>query len=115
MNGAVVGTNFDCTKLQPDEVASLQRAVTLARKLLQSVNATQPTTIGWTVSLDVGTYGRHYFLRAEVAQDALGANRKEDAVLRLHADRRQRHSADRAEELQDSLCIFGQRGNFLRW
>jgi hypothetical protein len=78
--GAIEGTNFDCTQVSADKLASLQQAVTFARKLLQSVNVSKPTTTGWIVSLDVGTYGRHYFLRAEVAQDALGANRKEDAV-----------------------------------
>jgi DNA sulfur modification protein DndE len=79
-NGAIVGTNFDCTTLRPDKLASLQKAVTLAQKLLTSVNATQPGSTGWVVSLDVGSYGRQYFLRAEVAQDALGANLAQDAV-----------------------------------
>jgi hypothetical protein len=78
--GAIVGTNFDCTSLRPEKIASLQRAVTLAQNLLQSVDVTRSTPTNWTVSLDVGVYGRRYFLRAEVAQDALGANRKEDAV-----------------------------------
>jgi hypothetical protein len=75
----ITGTNFDCTAQPDGKLDKLQQAVVKAQKLL-TFNATQPTTTGWTVSLDVGTYGRHYFLRAEVAQDALGANRKEDAV-----------------------------------
>ena len=79
-NGAIVGTNFDCTQLRQDKLASLQKAVTLAQKLLTSVDATQSGPTGWVVSLDVGSYGRHYFLRAEVAQDALGANLAQDAV-----------------------------------
>lgn len=79
-NGAIVGTNLDCTTLRQDKLASMQKAVTLAQKLMSSVNPTTPGTTGWTVSLDVGSYGRHYFLRAEVAQDALGANLAQDAV-----------------------------------
>lgn len=76
----VTGTNFDCTALMQREKLSLQAAVVLAKTILDHVPATTPTTTGWTVPLDVGTYGRHYLLRAEVAKDALGANRKEDAV-----------------------------------
>jgi DNA sulfur modification protein DndE len=71
---------FDCTMLRADKLASLQQSVALAKRILNSVPATRPTSTGWTVSLDVGTYGRRYLLRAEVAQDALGANRAEDAV-----------------------------------
>ena len=74
----ITGTNFDCTE-QAGKLQKLQDAVVKAQKLL-TFDATQQTKTGWTVSLDVGVYGRHYFLRAEVAQDALGANRKEDAV-----------------------------------
>jgi hypothetical protein len=78
--GTIVGTNFDCTALRPERLAMLQQAVNFARNLLQTVNAARPTRTGWIETLDVGTYGTQYFLRAEVAQDALGANRKEDAV-----------------------------------
>jgi hypothetical protein len=79
-NVPITGTNFDCTALRPNRLANLQQAVVLGQKILDNVGATTPTSTGWTVSLDVGTYGRHYLLRAEVAKDALGANRKEDAV-----------------------------------
>jgi hypothetical protein len=71
---------FDCTQLTPEKVESLQKGIDLGKKILASVPATQPTSTGWTVSLDVGTYDRRYLLRAEVAQQALGANRAEDAV-----------------------------------
>ncbi|MBS1821591.1 MAG: DUF1254 domain-containing protein [Acidobacteria bacterium] len=74
------GTNLDCTTIDPNKLASMQQAVVLSQKLLANIDVTRPTRTGWTVSLDVGTYGRRYLLRAEVAQDALGANRKEDAV-----------------------------------
>jgi hypothetical protein len=76
----ITGTNFDCSTMRPERLASLQQSVVLAQKLMDAVPTTQPTSTGWTVSLDVGTYGRRYLLRAEVAKDALGANRKEDAV-----------------------------------
>ena len=78
--GVIPGKPFDCTTLSADKLARLQQAVVLAKKILLSASATTPTSTGWTVSLDVGNYGRHYFLRAEVAQDALGANRAADAV-----------------------------------
>jgi hypothetical protein len=74
------GTNLDCTTIDPNKLASMQQAVVLSQKVLKNIDVTRPTRTGWTVSLDVGTYGRRYLLRAEVAQDALGANRKEDAV-----------------------------------
>jgi hypothetical protein len=76
----ITGTNFDCSTMRPERLASLQQSVVLAQKLMDTVPTTQPTSTGWIVSLDVGTYGRRYLLRAEVAKDALGANRKEDAV-----------------------------------
>lgn len=71
---------FDCTQLDPSKVASLQQGINLAKTILDKVPATRPTRTGWTVSLNVGNYGRRYLLRAEVAQQALGANRAEDAV-----------------------------------
>jgi hypothetical protein len=81
MTGSVplTGTNIDCTLLKASERATLEKAVGLAKVILNNVGTTTPVN-GWTVSLDVGTYGRQYLLRAEVAQKALGANRKEDAV-----------------------------------
>jgi hypothetical protein len=75
----LTGTNLDCTELKDSDRVSLEKSVALAKVILNNVGATTPTN-GWTVSLDVGVYGRQYLLRAEVAQKALGANRKEDAV-----------------------------------
>ena len=79
-NTPIMGTNFDCTE-NTAKLASLQKAIGLAQKLMSNPNL-QPgqTATHWTVSLDVGTYGIKYLLRAIVAQDALGANRAEDAV-----------------------------------
>jgi len=79
-NVPLTGTNFDCSTLTPDTLANLQQAVVKANYILNQVPATKPTTTGWVVSLDVGTYGIRYLLRAEVALDALGANRAADAV-----------------------------------
>jgi len=78
--GVVAGQPFDCTTLRDQKLENLQKAVVLAKQILATVPATRPTSTGWTVSLDVGTYGRRYLLRAEVAQQALGANRAVDAV-----------------------------------
>ena len=79
-NVPITGTNFDCSTLSADTIANLQQAVVKANQILNKVPATRPTRTGWTVSLDVGTYGIRYLLRAEVALNALGANRAADAV-----------------------------------
>ena len=78
--GVVAGKPFDCTTLRAGKLENLQKAIALAKQILEVVPATQPTSTGWTVSLDVGTYGKRYLLRAVVAQQALGANRAVDAV-----------------------------------
>ena len=83
--GIVPGKSFDCTTLDtPDDrrkLAGLQLAVVTARAGLQAFQQ-QPTaaTNYWLMPLDVGTYGTQYLLRAEVAENALGANNPKDAV-----------------------------------
>jgi hypothetical protein len=77
--GLVPGSPFDCT-LNPGILPALQLGVATARKLLPLAPTPPQTRTGWTVALDVGTYGDHYLLRAEVALGALGANNPEDAV-----------------------------------
>lgn len=71
---------FDCTLADPGHLESLQIGIDLGKEILNKVPATRPTSTGWVVSLDVGTYNRRYLLRAEVAKQALGANRPADAV-----------------------------------
>ena len=78
--GVVPGQAFDCTTLRDNKLANIQNGLVLAKKILDNVPATRPTRTGWTVSLDVGNYGASYLLRAEVAREALGANRAVDAV-----------------------------------
>lgn len=78
--GVVAGQPFDCTTLRDEKLNSIQQGLVLAKKILDLNIATRPTTTGWTVSLDVGNYGIRYLLRAEVAKEALGANRAVDAV-----------------------------------
>jgi hypothetical protein len=78
--GVVPGQAFDCTTLSADRLANLQQGLQLGKNILDLQVATRPTTTNWTVSLDVGNYGAHYLLRAEVAENALGANRPVDAV-----------------------------------
>lgn len=78
--GVVAGQPFDCTTLRAEKLVNLQRSLQLAESILDNVPATRPTSTNWTVSLDVGNYGKQYLLRAEVAKQALGANRAVDAV-----------------------------------
>ena len=77
--GLKPGDPFDCTK-DANKLPTLQLAVAAARRFLSKAPTPPETRTGWTVSLNVGTYGDHYLLRAEVAQQALGANNPEDAV-----------------------------------
>ena len=76
-NGALVP--YDCTQ-HKNQLPALQLAVAAARTFLSHAPTPPQTKTGWTVSLDVGTYEDHYLLRAEVAQQALGANNPADAV-----------------------------------
>jgi len=78
--GVVAGQPFDCTTLRDNKLDNIRRGVALGKRILDGVPATRQTRTGWTVSLDVGNYGARYLLRAEVAQQALGANRAVDAV-----------------------------------
>ena len=79
--GITPGESFDCTGLAQNKLAALQLAVTYARNFLNQSQTTTPTTTNWTVlTKDVGTYGAHYLIRAEVARSALGANNPVDAV-----------------------------------
>lgn len=79
--GLVAGQPFDCTELQQNrtKLATLQLAVVTARTLLGAAPTPRQTRTGWTVSLDAGTYGDNYLVRAEVAQKAPGANNPIDA------------------------------------
>ena len=75
-------TWFDCTS--PANVAqlpTLQQAVTVAKNFLDVAPTPLPTKTFWTMATSgVGMYGDNYLLRAEVAQQALGANNPQDAV-----------------------------------
>ncbi|MBV9483663.1 MAG: DUF1254 domain-containing protein, partial [Acidobacteria bacterium] len=78
-------TQFSCayltgTKAGQAEVAALQLAVATAQQILRATPPPSLTPTNWSVSLNVGDYGRQYLLRALVAKDALGANRPQDAV-----------------------------------
>lgn len=77
-------TQFSCAHLTGTqgqaERAALQLAVATAKQILDATPPPSLTPTNWTVSLNVGDYGRQYLLRALVAKDALGANRPQDAV-----------------------------------
>lgn len=77
-NLGLLGGSLDCTKVT--NMPTLQLAVATARNFLNAAPTPPPTTTQWTVSLGVGTYGKQYLLRAEVALHALGANNPIDAV-----------------------------------
>ena len=79
--GIIQGESFDCTTLDQNKLVALQLAVNYARNFLTQTQATTPTSTKWTVlTSNVGTYGAHYLIRAEVARSALGANNPVDAV-----------------------------------
>lgn len=79
--GIIPGESFDCTTLGQKKLAELQLAVAYARNFLNQSNSTPVTNTNWTfLTTDVGTYGVHYLIRAEVARSALGANNPQDAV-----------------------------------
>jgi hypothetical protein len=48
--------------------------------ILQQSTKTNLTSTNWTMSLNLGAYGRSYLLRAVVAYSGLGANLYKDAV-----------------------------------
>jgi hypothetical protein len=84
----IIGTadkpaQFSCSMYTPEtrskEIA-LQLAVLTGKRILASPPDQALTKTNWSVSLDVGDYGIHYLLRAEVAKYAIGANRPQDAV-----------------------------------
>ena len=78
--GISKGQSFDCTAIDPKKLAALQLAVITARTALQFQLPISPTATYWSMPLNVGTYGNQYLLRAEVAENALGANNPIDAV-----------------------------------
>jgi hypothetical protein len=86
--GITPGKAFDCTILRESQneadnrkLRALQLAVVTARDIVQNFQqAPTAATNYWLMPLDVGTYGQQYLLRAEVAEDAFGANNPQDAV-----------------------------------
>ncbi len=78
--GLTPGKSFNCAQLSPLDHAALQLAVLVGRDSLGLTIPEKPTSTGWIVALDVGTYGNKYYLRAQVAKNALGANNPVDAV-----------------------------------
>jgi hypothetical protein len=83
--GIVPGQPFDCSnpKLDAQTKAALQLAVVAARKTVQSTSAAgvPPTSTYWIeLTKDLGDYGKHYLLRALIANKALGANLPEDVI-----------------------------------
>lgn len=84
--GITPGNAFDCTTLRDrdpgdrEKLAALQLGVTTARRLVDTDIPVSETPTRWSLPLNVGTYGDQYYLRAEVAHSALGANNPKDAV-----------------------------------
>jgi hypothetical protein len=71
---------YDCTTDAPN-LRAMQLGVAAARNFLMRAPTPLPTKTFWTMATTgVGEYQGNYLLRAEVAQQALGANNPQDAV-----------------------------------
>ena len=79
--GIIPGQPFDSSKLDPEAIKALDRAVQDARN--QMVNQVRNTGIvrkAWGVNLNIGRYGTDYLTRAAIALGGLGALPPEDAI-----------------------------------
>ncbi len=79
--GIIPGQPFDSSKLDPEAIQALERAVRDARN--QMINQVRNTGIvrkAWGVNLNIGRYGTDYLTRAITALGGLGALPPEDAI-----------------------------------
>ncbi|MBO9539040.1 DUF1254 domain-containing protein [bacterium] len=84
--GIVPGQAFDLGKLDPAMARGLVRAVADGPgRIAAEGPKLGKRTNGWTVFLNLGTYGTDYLLRAATAYAGLGANLPQDAVYPLTA------------------------------
>ena len=79
--GIVPGPPFNIHALDASTQQALQAAAVIGQKLIaEASQRLQLTTTGWSMALDLGTWGTHYLERAGVAYGGLGANLFKDAV-----------------------------------
>jgi hypothetical protein len=79
--GIEAGKDFEATRLGPDVIKGLERAVTDAPKQIAAGFAKRRTVSnGWAYSTKIGKYGTAYIDRAAIAMFGLGALEPEDAV-----------------------------------
>jgi hypothetical protein len=73
--GLVPGQPFEINQLDSVTRQALSDAAVQAQQIiLQQSKQTNLTSTNWTMSLNLGAYGRSYLLRAVVAYGGLGAN-----------------------------------------
>lgn len=81
----IIPGQFSCSNLATTsqgqtDIKALELAVLTAKQIMASQGTPSETSTHWSVALNVGDYSIRYLLRALVAQNALGANRAQDAV-----------------------------------
>ncbi len=79
--GIIPGQPFDPSKLDPEAIRALDRAVRDAReKIISQIRMTGIVRKAWGVNLNIGRYGTDYLTRAVIALGGLGALPPEDAI-----------------------------------
>ena len=79
--GIEPGKPFEINRLSPTARQALEDAYVRAQEIVvQESQNLNFTTTNWSMSLDLGVYGRRYLERAAIAYGALGANLYLDAV-----------------------------------
>ncbi|WP_181763004.1 DUF1254 domain-containing protein [Rhodococcus spelaei] len=79
--GLVPGSPFDITRLDPVTRQALTDAARAGNQLVDTAaKRTSPTITNWNMTLDLGSYGTRYLLRAATARGGYGANYFADAV-----------------------------------
>jgi hypothetical protein len=74
------GKPFDKNTHSPEILRALHQAKRYVRKQLLAKKDAIPKSNGWTMMLDIGTYGTDYITRALVARLGIAANLPQDAV-----------------------------------
>ena len=79
--GLIPGQEFNSSDLDPEVLSAIESGAISGRQKIES-NIPNIGTIenGWLKSLDMGSYGTDYLLRATVGLVGLGANVAEDAI-----------------------------------
>jgi hypothetical protein len=77
----VPGKSFNMNRLNPVARQAIEAGYEQGKEIvLEQSQRLNLTSTNWSMSLDLGTYGRRYLERAAVARGGLGANLYKDAV-----------------------------------